>query len=318
MPMPVGPGILYEKVGRFFTWDPLMDRKKHKFSYESIEWLNFMEFELRNPDGSRNVIHHAMNSGEREFKYRQTADDGSIKTRFFRPDGYALINDIHHIFEYDGCYDHQCVHNCSTSRKSRRNKTRDDTIRNQFFQSFAVLHTITSCKWKQRRRNFKFPIHTSSFFNQNRITEDKILRKVKQGKFFGLVKLDLKSPQSVIDRFMKLGFPLIFRHLEITPEMVHPEYKRIMSEQGRKFDQNAVLSQTFHANQILITTEMAVFYHKLGVELSNLTMALEYEKDRPLEKFVNQVTDERKKATRLKNKPLQNIFKLVMNRFEYL
>ena len=69
-----------------------------------------------------------------------------------------------------------------------------------------------------------------------------------------------------------------------------------------------------HADQILLTTETALFYHKLGLELSNLTMAIEFEKDRPFADFVNQITAERKKATRMKNKPLQDIFKLVMNR----
>ena len=96
--------------------------------------------------------------------------------------------------------------------------------------------------------------------------------------------------------------------------MIPPEYKRIMTEQGRKFDDCSVLSQTFNASQLLITTEMAVFYHELGVELSNLTMALEFEKDYPFSNFVNTVTEERKKATRAGNKPLQDIFKLVMNR----
>ena len=87
-----------------------------------------------------------------------------------------------------------------------------------------------------------------------------------------------------------------------------------MTSQSRKFDTLSVLSQTFHADQILLTTETALFYHKLGLELSNLTMAIEFEKDRPFADFVNQITAERKKATRMKNKPLQDIFKLVMNR----
>ena len=315
MLMPVGPGILYERTGEYFLWIPLMDCKKRKFSHEAIEWLNKMEYDLRNPDGSRNVIHHAMNTGEREFKDQLSFEESDeVKVRIYRPDGYALINDVHHFFEYDGCYDHKCVHNCSTSRKSRRNKTRDDGPRNAFFRKMGILHTTTSCEWKKTRNNFKFPIHTSVFFNKKRITEDQILQKVKEKKFFGLVKLDLKSPQHVIDKFMKLGFPLIFRHLNVTTDMIHPEYKRIMTEQGRKFDDFSVLSQTFNASQLLITTEMAVFYHELGVELSNLTMALEFEKDCPFSNFVNTVTEERKKATRAGNKPLQDIFKLVMNR----
>ena len=140
------------------------------------------------------------------------------------------------------------------------------------------------------------------------------MNKIKSGKFFGLVKLDLKSPQHVIEKFLKLNFPPIFRHLNIDPEMIHEDYKTKMTSQSRKFDNLSVLSQTFHADQILLTTETALFYHKLGLELSNLTMAIEFEKDRPFADFVNQITAERKKATRMKNKPLQDIFKLVMNR----
>ena len=315
MDMPVGPGIFYEKTGQFFTWEPLMDPRKKKYSFEAIEWLNKMEFDLRNPDGSRNVIKHAMNSGEREFKKTYHCPiTGKNKLKVYKPDGYALINGTEHFFEYDGCYDHICVYNCSVSRKSRRNKTRDDDTRNEFYRERGVLHTMTSCQWKKQRSSLRFPIHTSVFFNQKRITEQKILNKLKSGKFFGLVKLDLKSPQNVIDKFLKLNFPPIFRHLNIDPEMIHEEYKKKMTNQSRKFDNLSVLSQTFHADQILLTTEMALFYHQLGLELSNLTMAIEFEKDRPFADFVNQITAERKKATRMKNKPLQDIFKLVMNR----
>ena len=74
------------------------------------------------------------------------------------------------------------------------------------------------------------------------------------------------------------------------------------------------MTQTFNAEQILITTETARFYFDIGMEISNLTWALEFEKDRPFADFVNQITEERKKATRAGNKPLQNIWKLVMNR----
>ena len=315
MLMPVGPGILYEKTGQFFTWEPLMNPRSKKYSFEAIEWLNYMELKLRNSDGTRNVIHHMMNSGEREFKETIFCNrTQKNKLKVYKPDGYAFINGTHHFLEYDGCYDHRCIYNCSVSRKSRRNKSRDDNSRNQFYRKQGVLHTMTSCLWKKERSKLRFPIHTSVFFNQKRITEQKILNKVKSGKFFGLVKLDLRSPQAVIDKFMKLKFPPIFRHLNIDPEMIHDVYKEKMTSQARKYDSLSVLSQTFHADQILITTETALFYHKLGVEMSNLSWALEFEKDCPFADFVNQITDERKKATRAGNKPLQDIFKLVMNR----
>ena len=317
MPMPVGPGILYEKKNNYFTWEPLMNPSKKKFSLDAIQWLNKMEYELRNPDGSRNVIHHAMNSGEREFKDIQRCERTNKNVfKIFRPDGYAYIDETHHFFEYDGCYDHQCIHNCLVSKRSTRNKNRDDKRRNEFYRGLGILHTITSCQWHKDRKHLEFPIQTSVFFNQNRITAEKILGKVKTKQFFGLVKLDLKSSQSVIDKFMKLNFPPIICHLNIDPEMIHEDYKEAMTKQGRSYEDISVLSQRFHANQVLITTDMAVFYHDLGMELSNLTMAVEFEQDTPFADFVNEITSERKKATRSNNKPLQDIFKLVMNRLD--
>ena len=317
MLMPVGPGIQYIKMGDKFKWVPLMDRFKHKFSYESIEWLNKMEFDLRNPDGSRNVIHHKMNTGEREFT--ETIIDSETqesRTKTYYPDGYAIINGVEHFFEYDGCHYHQCVHNCSTSRKSRVNKSRDDTARNDFYRKRGILHTITSCVWKRECKNLKFPIHTSAFFHRRKdmeITGPMILLKVKRDKFFGLIRVDLKSPQHVIDKFNKLNFPPIYKHLAIEAEMIHSEYQNLGGSQFKNSEKN-VLTQTFHAEQILITTETARFYFDIGIEISNLTWALEFEKDRPFADFVNQITEERKKATRAGNKPLQNIWKLLMNR----
>ena len=79
--------------------------------------------------------------------------------------------------------------------------------------------------------------------------------------------------------------------------------------------EHKVLTQAFHASNILITSETARFYHQVGIELSNLTWACEFERDTPFAPFVSQITEERKKATREGNKALGNIWKLVMNRF---
>ena len=313
MLMPVGPGIEYEKKGDKFRWESLMNPNKHKFSLEAIEWLNFMESHISS-DGSRVVIHHKMNTGEKSFVDTFIdPETQETKTRTFKPDGYAFINGIHNYFEYDGCHFHKCELNCSTSRKSRRNKTRDDTARDAFYRKTGILHKISSCTWLKQRKKLKFPIHTSVFFHRRHmmITGAMILTKVRSGKFFGLIRVDLKSPPPVIQKFLKLNFPPIFQHMEIESHMIHPHYQNMIGGENRE---RKVLSQTFHAKQILLTTETARFYSEIGIEISNLTWAVEFEKDKPFAEFVQQKTDERKKATREGNKPLQNIWKLVMNR----
>ena len=252
---------------------------------------------------------------EREFTDTYVDPESQeTRTRTFRPEDHALIDGVNHYFEFDGCYHHQCIHNCSTSRKSRRNKNRDDSIRNDFYRRTGILHTITECVWKKERLKQSFPIRTSVFFNEKRITESMILRKTKNGQFFGLLRLDLKSPQHVYYKFMKLRFPPFFLDMEISSEMIHEKYQDLMGARSRNAE-HKVLTQAFHASNILITSETARFYHQVGIELSNLTWACEFERDTPFAPFVSQITEERKKATREGNKALGNIWKLVMNRF---
>ena len=69
----------------------------------------------------------------------------------------------------------------------------------------------------------------------------------------------------------------------------------------------------FHGKELLLTTEFIKFYLKIGIKVSNISLAIEYEQDRALADFVNHVTNERKKATEANNNALQNVFKLVMN-----
>ena len=86
-----------------------------------------------------------------------------------------------------------------------------------------------------------------------------------------------------------------------------------MKDRKTQFPLDRVLTLTYQANQILLTSETAKFYMEVGVDLSNLSRAYEYEQANPLAHFVKEVTDQRKAATRSGNKALQDVFKLVMN-----
>ena len=154
----------------------------------------------------------------------------------------------------------------------------------------------------------------SCFFRSKNITEEAFLDKIKSDEFFGLIVVDIESPPEVVKRFSEVGFGTIFRHMEVTESMVHPTYLAELKTSKRPFPLDKVLTLAFHGKQLLITTEFAKFYMSLGVKLTNITEALEYECDKPLENFVNSITEQRKEATRTNNTALQNVFKLVANR----
>ena len=318
MRLPVGRAIHYRLRGEFFDWSPVST--SDTYSLDCIEWLNYQQSKFLKPDGSRNVIAHALNKGEVTiFEDSPDPEFGILKSKMYKPDGMVTVDGVDHYFEFDGCHVHECPHKCLTYRRNisnpDRKSPREVEERNQFYRSRGQLHTITSCEWYKIRKQLKFKNYTSSFFRSKKITEKAILEKIKSDEFFGVILVDIESPPEVVKRFSAAGFGTVFRHMEVTESMIHPVYLSHLKSTKRPFPLDKVLTLAFHAKQILITTELAKFYLEIGVRLSNITEALEYECDTPLANFVNTVTEQRKEATRTNNSALQNVFKLVANRY---
>ena len=317
-PMPVGHGIHYKlKDDGNFSWKPVYN--SDKYSLDAIEWLNYEQSKFLKRDGSRHVIKHALNYGEVQIKAGESRTDSNlIKHKIYKPDGYVEIDGIHHYFEFDGCPYHECPHKCSTYQRfknsnSNRWSPRSVEERNAFYRSQGILHTITSCQWYRLRSSVSFKNYSSVFYRQNDITEEKILAKISTGDFFGLIKCDVFSPNHVIEFFKPINFAPVFIHKTVDEDSIHPEYLDILKRNKRSFPLDPVLTIGFHGKSLLLTTEFVKYYLKIGMKISNVTEAIEYEQDDALANFVNHVTDQRKKATEAGNDALQNIYKLVMN-----
>ena len=294
--LPSSAGFCYRrKQDGNFTCRPMQTRVG--WSMESIHWLDYMQ-SLPLFTGHR--IQHALNIGEKSIH---------VDGRGYKVDGYVKIQDRAYIFQYDGCAYHNC--SCDDSRKSKFTK-KDDGQRNKDLGSVGVLIQMKSCQWKEfETPQFKSSIAT--FFNAAKITEDDILKSVASGEFYGLIQVDIKSPDCVINHFLQLNHPPIFQHVQVDHDMVNKSFKHILEAKKCKFPLEKQLTLGFNATAYLLTTDLAMFYLSKGMELSNLRIAVEYPRTKPLAKFVNLVTNKRKEATRLKDNNLQQTFKLVMN-----
>ena len=319
MAMPVGKAKHYKRRGDKFDWSPVTGADK--YSLDSIEWINFMQSKFLKEDGSRHVIAHALNKGEvviYDDDGEIDEDFGILKSKMYKPDGMVTVDGVDHFFEFDGCHVHQCPHRCSTYRRTldapNKITQRETAERNNFYRSRGQLHTITSCEWYKLKRKVNFKNYTSCFFRSKNITEKAIFEKIQSDDFFGAIVVDIETPPDVVKRFSEVGFGTIFRHMEVSESMIHQTYLSEMKSQKRAFPLDDILTLAFHAKSILITTELAKFYMDIGVNLSNISEALEFERDTPLKNFVNTVTHQRKEATRANNSALQNVFKLVANR----
>ena len=172
---------------------------------------------------------------------------------------------------------------------------------------------MKSCEWYKIKSTLEYKSSISTFFNDQIITEAKIMDAVKSGEFYGLIQVDVNSPIKVVEHFLKLNHPPIFKHICVEKEMVNPTFLDILEQKKVKFPLEKQLSLCFNAKGYLMTTDLAQFYLEKGMTISNLQLAVEYPRTQPLAKFVNLVTQKRKEATRLKDNNLQQTYKLVMN-----
>ena len=63
----------------------------------------------------------------------------------------------------------------------------------------------------------------------------------------------------------------------------------------------------------MITTDLYLFYHEAGLKITNLSVALEYPKAKPLVNFVKNITEKRKEAEIAKDSQKQATYKLIAN-----
>ena len=299
--MPNGAGYCYEKKDNgLFDFEPMVSTAG--WSYESLNWLNFMESQSPFRTSEKQVrIRHALNGGEVEV---------TVNSRVYRVDGYADIDGKEYYLEFDGCRYHD--HDCKTSQESNLKK-KCDTQRNNDLRSRGQLIQIYECEWLQIKAKMNFINTISCFFARKDISEQDILSAVRSGEFYGIIRVDIKSPQAVIDHFMKVKFPPIFAHISIEEEMVGPEMRSQLKNRGCKYPLNDQLTLVFNRDQYVLTTDLAMFYMQKGMKLSNLTLAIEYTKSQPLKKFIDTVTSKRIEATMTGDTNLQNTWKLVSN-----
>ena len=299
--MPNGPGICYErKDNKHFDFEPMLPTVG--WSYESLNWLSFMESQppFKTSD-NKAKIRHALNGGEIEI---------SIESRVYKVDGYAIINGVKYFLEFDGCVYHE--HTCKASRESKFKK-KCDLQRNKDLESLGQLIQIYECEWLRLKSEIIFKNTISQFFARKNIKEQEIMDAVRSGSFYGLIRVDIRSPDSVINHFMKANFPPIFAHVAIEEEMVGPKMREQLKNRGAKYPLSNQLTLVFNQDQYIMTTDLALFYMDKGMELSNLTLAIEYTRSKPLKKFIDTVTEKRKEATVTGDTNLQNTWKLVSN-----
>ena len=85
------------------------------------------------------------------------------------------------------------------------------------------LTVMRSCMWEKKKLSIKsYVAPLTKFMTWKTITETDILNAIINDEFFGLVKANVRTPLSVIERLEHLNFPMIFRRVDGVTNFLEP------------------------------------------------------------------------------------------------
>ena len=261
-------------------------------------------------------IQHAFNSlGEKQIKTYFV--DGYVEWELTDANGQTT-QVVRVAYEYFGCRFHRCPHNCGTeSRQSDEEYEKEQKRLAELKRICSIVKIKYGCQWKAQKREMRekgesFGTKVSTFLMRESVAESEILDAIREGRFYGVAKVDIQTPEEISKKYEHLNFPLIFNSPEITEDMLTPEQLQMVKSRKEEFPLRPK-TLTWNARGYVGCTPLLKFYMELGMKVTNIQWALEYQSEKPFEGFVNKMVDERISASQNKNGPKGDRAKFVLN-----
>ena len=127
---------------------------------------------------------------------------------------------------------------------------------------------------------------------RRRLSFQKILKGVQSGKLFGFVLVDIYTPNHLKQLFNE--FPPIFKNAMVGREDVGELMKGFVEENGLLKKPRKMLISSYFGEKILLTTPLAKWYLDHGLVITKIYEFVEYNPEKPFEKFALDVCDGRR------------------------
>ena len=279
--LPLTPGILWESKNNVFKKSILSSQT----SFKALQWI-YIEQESDkciDKNGDRVTIQHDYFQGE-------------VTIFNSKVDGYALIDDVHVVWEFNGCYWHRCS-TCYPNAELSEQEIERITSWNLKIKRLRDNNCQIHIMWEH---DFKPDISIKTRMPRILLndTESSLLEAVQSEEVFGFLVCSVKTPDHLIKQFDDASFlfPPVIQRTKITEDILSPFMKAQMIQQERKPGQTTLI-QTYNGEDILVMTPLAKFYLDNGIEISNVKQFIQYIPGKGLAPFVNKVTAMRIEAT---------------------
>ena len=279
---PCGLGFKWIKSGKKLR-KSIMTNKK--VSLQAIQWLDFVQ---------RNDCNLISKNGDR-VKLQFGWGSSEHKIGHYYVDGFAIVDGMQIIYEFDGCYYHECDI-CKQPHIAKY-----DPLRIRYFEKLENSKVIrmTGCQWSEicKNQNLGESKISKILFKAN-IEESEMIEMIHNNELYGFVLCDIISTQKS-RKFLEVNWPpLIFKdNINLTDLPVWMQANTCEKD----FPRNTFVQGMFR-NNLLLHTDLAYFYAKNGFLLTKIHKFYEFEGFKCLKPVFDAVYEARVQATQHSDK----------------
>ena len=258
-----------------------------------------------------------------DIKHQYNYGEVSIGNQRIRVDGFVLERNL--VYQFHGCYWHG--HTCHLNKRILSTEKGRKWLEERSKNTLAVSSYLRGlgyslieeyeCMWLKLRYTadcvklkpqwtVKRPTVTVS------MTEYEIVEAVKRGDMFGLIQVDIYTPNHLKEMFEEMT--PIFKNTLVSRDDVGEHMKKYLETSGKlKLPQRQLIG-SFHGCELLLGTPLLKWYLEKGLVVSKVHLVVQYTPEKTFEPFVQQVTSARRKGDEnVDCKILSDLYKLLGN-----
>ena len=281
--------------------------QSQKVSRAAAEWLRF-----RAIADSVNILHQ-YNHGEVSLGEARVRVDG-------------LVPKLNRVYQFHGCYwhGHFCHLNQSTPTTEKgRNLMMErgaKTIKTTMYLKCLGYQVVEEyeCNWNKIKKSNQQALKTHSIWHipkpdtRIKIDQNEIIEGVKKGTIFGLVCVDLETPEHLKDHLCEMT--PIFKNTLVSRDDVGEHMRDHLKSEGKIQILQRQLIGSYFAQKILLGSPLLKWYLQKGLIVTTVHLLVEYVPHKSFLPFVNQVTEARREGDKNPDcKILSDLYKLLGN-----
>ena len=182
---------------------------------------------------------------------------------------------------------------------------------------------IYECEWVKEKKSNPEIIEflKDNLFNfksalSGKITKDIILKKIIDGKLFGLVQCDIEVPAHLKSYFSEMT--PIFKNVEVGREHISSHMREYCVDNKLLAQPRRILIGSYFGKGILLSTPLLAWYLGHGLIVTDIQQIVEYEPQTCFKDFADSVTSARREGDRNADSSIRaDTFKLLGNSGEF-